>query len=144
MKNKRLLNHTLGMLMFVPVHVLAYQNDMHESSLKSLTYKQSAGNFLRFKMQNGELLINDEYIHPMQSQVQELYYKALESTPTTLTLAQELTKLSKRDPNIRTQKQDSLYRYLHRFNFAHVERAVEVKTLLTKFIKQNNLFEMFA
>jgi hypothetical protein len=142
MKNTKLLNSTLGLLMFVPVSVMAYQNDIKESSLKSLTYKESSGNFMRFKMKDGKLLINDEYLHPMQNEVQALYYKALESTPTTLTLAQELSKLSHRDAKLRAQNKDTLYRYLHRFNFAHVSRALEVKSLLSTFIKQNNLFEI--
>ena len=130
--------------MFVPVDILAYQNDIKVSSLKSLTYKETPGNHLRFRMKNGKLFIADNYTHIMQDEMQELYYKALESTPTTLTLAKELARLSKRDPNFRTQNKDSLYRYLHRFNFAHVSKAQEVRALLKKFIKQNNLFEMHA
>lgn len=144
MKKTKIVYSIIGLCMFVPIDVLAYQNDVKINSLKSYTYKESTGNFLKFKMINGKLHINDEYTHLLQTEMQELYYKALESTPTTLTLAKELAKLSKKDPSIPTQNEGSLYRYLHRFNFAQVEKAATIKTLMQRFIKQNNLFEMSA
>lgn len=100
MKKTKFLLSILGLSMFVPVEVLAYQNDIKVSSIKSLTYKESVGNFLKFKMQDNKLYVNDEYTHLLQSELQKLYYKALESSSTTLTLAHELSKLSKK----KTQK----------------------------------------
>ncbi len=140
MNTKKLISPLIGLLMFIPLDIMAYQSDVKESSLRSLTYKECSGNHLRFKYIDGKLHINDEYLHPMQTEMQTLYYKALESTPTTITLAKELEKISKKDITVPTEDKATLYRYLYRYNFAHVARALEVKYLLNKFIKQNNLF----
>ncbi|NOQ32440.1 MAG: hypothetical protein GQ570_15130 [Helicobacteraceae bacterium] len=127
-------------LMFVPIDVLAYQKDIAPSSLRTLTYKQTAGNHLRFKTdKDGKLLINTNYKTPMQEELQTLYFKALESTPTASSLANEIYKLTIKQN--RPIKKDTLYRYLHRFTFVQVEHALEIKELLQTFIKQNNLFE---
>jgi len=130
-----------GVCMFLPVEIVAYERNIQPASIVAMTYKtQTVGNHLKFKRaKDGTLLVNSSYDAPLQEELQDLYYIALQSTPTTLTLAKELSKIA--NTLSLDEKPATLYRYLHRFRFAQVSRALEVKKLLKLFIQKNNLFE---
>ncbi|PHQ88772.1 MAG: hypothetical protein COB42_08175 [Sulfurimonas sp.] len=138
MKKTILTLSILGVVMFIPIEIMAWQKDIKVSSLKALTNKSTAGNFLKFKYKDGKLLINDEYIHPLQNEIQDLYFLALEVSQSPFTLMSELYKLSHK--NNKLKKRQTLYRYIYRFNFAQVDKALEFRELLTLYIKQNSLF----
>ena len=126
----------LGLLMFVTLEALAYQDDVKLSSLRTYSHKDIPANIYRFKTVNGKLLISTDYKAPLKSEVERLYHEALTISKTEVQLIRDLVKIS-------DIKKDTLYHYFHRFTFAHVELAQNIINLLKKYIKNNSLFGVF-
>lgn len=120
---------------YIPIEQMAELDEVKLSSLKTLRYKNTKGNDIRFKDIDGKIYIHQDYKAMYRREVEDLYYKAIIVAGNENKLATDLSKML-------NKKKDTLQRYFIRFTFKQVEVASEIAAALKTYITQNSLFQM--
>lgn len=120
---------------YIPIEQMAELDEVKLSSLKTLRYKNTKGNDIRFKNIDGKIYIHQDYKAMYRREVEDLYYKAIIVAGNENKLATDLSKML-------NKKKDTVQRYFIRFTFKQVEVASEIAAALKTYITQNSLFQM--
>ena len=121
---------------FISAEALSIQEGINLNTLKSLAYKPTEFNYLRFKERNGKLFVRTDFQAPLKEELDELRLKALIIAHNENNLCQELEKLSHGK-----LKKASLQKYFYRYNFKQMGKAISIIQLLKKYINQNSFFD---
>lgn len=116
---------------FLPIKTVADLNEIEPIHIMNIYYKNKKDE--RFKLQDGKLLVIDNYRYPFAQEVESLRNKALIIARTETHLCKELEKIS--DFSFY-----QLNKYFYRFTFKQIKLAKQIIQLLKKYIKQNSLF----
>lgn len=88
----------------------------------------------RFILENGVIKVHEEYLCPHKSEIEALYFQALETTGgNEKAIAKTIAKKTGKDIN-------TVYMYLRNFKFKNHIFAHTVMSVLKEFIQTHNLF----
>ncbi|AQW87115.1 hypothetical protein CPIN18021_0268 [Campylobacter pinnipediorum subsp. caledonicus] len=118
---------------FIPIQYFDLSNTT-KKDIQNLYYRdKQIGRTDRFMIENGQLLVHNDYKCPHFHKVADLYYKALECANSQRELAKFVAKQTGKDIN-------TVYFYFRNFRFKNPDFAQQICNLLKRFIKENNLF----
>lgn len=119
---------------YIPAHIVAEEEELKLSSLKSLRFKNTYGNDKRFVIHKGQLYVHKNYRSMLSEDVEELYYKALIIAKTEANLARELSKLCNKKPK-------TIQKYFGRFTFKQIQKAEIIIKALDQYLTNNSLID---
>jgi hypothetical protein len=119
--------------MYIPAKQYCELEGISLSTLKTLQYKKISGNDIRFKKENGQLLVHENFKALYRAKVEDFFYKALIIAKNENALAKEIAKMT-------GKKKGTILKYLTRFTFKHNNKAHEIVEALTQYIEKNSLF----
>ena len=129
---------------YVPVHYVVSRDDRSHGYFRNMLY--SPHNHERvMRDERGEIVVHKEYESPLRSEIETLYYEAEALAGNTHKLSVYLARYIGRDEEAaKKDKNESdkhrLYQYLQYFSFKHHDKALLIKKLLERFIRENSLF----
>jgi uncharacterized protein YeeX (DUF496 family) len=121
--------------MYIPAKQYCDLEGISLSTLKTLQYKKISGNDIRFKKENGQLLVHENFKALYRAKVEDLFYKALIIAKNENALAKEIAKMI-------GKKKGTVLKYFTRFTFKHNQKAIEVVEALEKYIQTNSIFSI--
>lgn len=121
--------------MYLTLEQAAMSYGICKKQLLNLYYTDKAlGRCDRFIVEDGIVKVHEEYLCPHRSDIEALYYQALESTSgNEKAIAKTIAKCTGKDTN-------TVYMYLRNFKFKNHIFANTVMNILKEFIQSHNLF----
>jgi len=121
--------------MYLTLDKAAMGYDITKKQLLNLYYTdRDHGRTDRFIVEGGVVKVHEEYLCPHRSDIEALYYQALESTSgCEKAIAKTIAKRTGKEIN-------TVYMYLRNFKFKNHIFAHTVMTILKEFIQSHNLF----
>ena len=128
---------------YVPVHYVASRDDRSQGYFRNMLYSPyNHGRVVRDE--KGEIIVHKEYESPLKAEIERLYFEAEALAGNTHKLSVYLARYIGRDEEAHKKSDPNdthrLYQYLQYFSFKHHDKAILVKKLLERFIKENSLF----
>lgn len=129
---------------YVPVHYVVSRDDRSRGYFRNMLYSpHNHGRVVRDE--RGEIIVHKEYESPLRGEIEKLYFEAEALAGNTHKLSVYLARYIGRDEEAHKKEQQEgdthrLYQYLQYFSFKHHDKAVLVKKLLERFIRENSLF----
>lgn len=120
---------------YIPLEQSALLEEIDEKKIKNCMYQSSRFNYLRFRKKNNKIYVCSNFTAPLKDKLFELKIKALIIAKTENNLCKQLYILS--DKKI---KETAIQKYFYRSRFKRIEKAMEIISLLKKYISQNSLF----
>lgn len=120
---------------YIPIEQYAKLEEVDENKIKKCIHQATKFNYLRYRMKNKKLYVCNNFHAPLKDQLLELKNKALIIAKNEQNLCKELHLLS--DSKI---QMSSIQKYFYRSRFKQIEKAIQIITLLKKYIKKNSLF----
>jgi len=148
-------------IIYVPVQYVMDRDDRTRKYFENMMH--SKYNHDRVKMENGKLVVDENYDVGDLHEIYELYIEAENLAKNTHKLAVYLVKMLNRDAakqkinakasshhhltrsevtseRLKNDGVNALYLYLRYGSFKHYDRAAYVKAILRRFISENSLF----
>ena len=121
--------------MYLTLDQASKSYDITKKQLLNLYYAdRDKGRDDRFIVEDGVVKVHEEYLCPHRSDIEALYFVALESTNgKEKTIARTIAKRTGKDI-------ETVYRYLRNFRFKNHIFAHTVMSILKEFIQTHNLF----
>lgn len=111
----------------VPVEYVMQRDDRTRKYFENMMRsKYNHGRVIRI---NGKIMVDPNYTNPIRLEVEELYYKALELAKNLHSLAKDLASY------IGDNHCNRIYLYLRYASFKNYQKALELKYLLNRFLK---------
>lgn len=130
---------------YVPVHYVVSRDDRGMGYFRNMLYSPyNHGRVARDE--RGEIIVHKEYESPLRGEIEKLYFEAEALAGNTHKLSVYLARYIGRDQESHNKKEQDnndthrLYQYFQYFSFKHHDKAVLVKKLLERFIRENSLF----
>ena len=120
---------------YIPLEQYALLEEIDEKKIKNCMYQSSRFNYLRFKKKNNKIYVCSNFTAPLKDELFELNNKALIIAKTENNLCKQLYILSNKKI-----KETAIQKYFYRSRFKRIEKAMEIISLLKKYISQNSLF----
>lgn len=120
---------------YIPLEQSALLEEIDEKKIKNCMYQTSRFNYLRFKKKNNKIYVCSNFTAPLKNELFELKNKALIIAKTENNLCKQLYILSNKKI-----KETAIQKYFYRSRFKRIEKAMEIISLLKKYISQNSLF----
>ena len=127
---------------YVPVHYVVSRDDRSMGYFRNMLYSpHNHGRVARDE--RGEIIVHKEYEAPLRLEIEALYAHAEHLAGNTHKLSVYLTRYIGRDEEASKKDKEALkhrfYQYLQYFSFKHHDKALLVKKLLERFIRENSL-----
>lgn len=121
--------------MFTTVEVICDLNQKSKKTLLNLYYQDKrTGRSDRFKLENGTLKVNINYLYPHREKLEKLYFIALQ------TVSGNEKALARIVAKALSKNEWTVYMYFRNFKFKNPKFAKQVIRVLKKHIKNNHLF----
>ena len=120
---------------YIPIEQYAQLEEIDEIKIKRCIHQTSKFNYLRYRMKGKKLYVCNNFHAPLKDQLLELKNKALILAKNEQNLCKELHLLSGEKIKIST-----IQKYFYRSRFKQIEKAIQIITLLKKYINENSLF----
>lgn len=120
---------------YIPIAQYAKLEEIDENKIKKCIHQPTKFNYLRYRMKEKKLYVCNNFHAPLKDQLLELKNKALILAKNEQNLCKELHLLSGEKIKIST-----IQKYFYRSRFKQIEKAIQIITLLKKYINENSLF----